>query len=264
VARRVAPLRCTAEIMKRSIFMPFTASCWLALACGQGAADGTAQPSGAPTSSGSSLSAAQGFIEEEQAPLDGSGCNSAVKTQSSCVSWTLASESLPLDLYIMFDQSGSMCSCTDPDAAAICPNPDCNETRIDAIRRATEQFLIDPASAGIGVGLGRFGERPIGEASCDAATHATPSVPLGLLPDHASTIVQALNRLQPTGETPTGAALRGACSYARDSRAAAPDRRVVLLLVTDGQAGGASELPGGHLLPIASRRGGGRRGMPQL
>src|SRR5690606_32707504 len=80
----------------------------------------------------------------------------------SCVGISIATESLPLDIHIMFDQSGSMCSCLDPDAAQICPNPDCGETRLDAIRQATAEFLNDPDSAGIGVGLGRLGSQPIG------------------------------------------------------------------------------------------------------
>ena len=75
----------------------------------------------------------------------------------------------------MFDQSGSMCSCVDTTASQICPNPDCRETRMDAVRAATEQFLLDPKSAGIGVGLGHFGRQAIGQASCDANDFDQPN-----------------------------------------------------------------------------------------
>jgi Mg-chelatase subunit ChlD len=39
----------------------------------------------------------------------------------------------------------------------------------------------------------------------------------------------------PRGEPPTGSALRGACRYAAARRLSAPDRRVAVLLVTDGE-----------------------------
>jgi hypothetical protein len=45
----------------------------------------------------------------------------------------------------------------------------------------------------------------------------------------------SLNKIEPVGETPTGAAIRGACSYARTRKAADPGRNVVILLVTDGE-----------------------------
>jgi von Willebrand factor type A domain len=154
---------------------------------------------------------------------------------TACVGQTYAGESIPLDIYIMFDQSGSMCSCLDPDAAQTCPNPACGETRLDAVRNATERFLLDPESAGIGVGLGLFGKQPIGQASCDVADYAAATVGVGPVPEHAASVVQALGQLQPTGETPTGAAIRGACSYAGSWKRQVPHHQVVILLLTDGK-----------------------------
>jgi hypothetical protein len=177
---------------------------------------------------------------DERAAAENSERNGAVRcgapaASESCVGETYAGESIPLDIYIMFDQSGSMCSCLDPSAAQTCPNPACGETRLDAVRAATEQFLLDPDSAGIGVGLGRFGTQPIGQASCRVEEYATPAVGVGALPAHASNIMAALNRIEPTGETPTGAAIRGACSYARGWKESAVGHQVVVLLLTDGK-----------------------------
>ena len=152
---------------------------------------------------------------------------------SGCVGQAYEGETLPLDLYIMFDQSGSMCSCIDPVGGQLCPDPDCSETRLDAVRAATAAFLSDPASAGIGVGIGYFGKQPIGSASCDVADYSAPAVPIGTLPEHAGAITDSLSAIAPTGETPSGAAIRGACEYARSHKAEHPEREVVLLLDRD-------------------------------
>jgi hypothetical protein len=109
------------------------------------------------------------------------------------------------------------------------PNP-----RIDHVRTAIAQFLSDPESAGIGVGIGYFGYMDAGNTSCDPSRYSTPAVPIGPLPSHAQNILTSLNAIQPTGETPTGAAIRGACTYAAQYRQVNPTHSVVILLVTDG------------------------------
>jgi len=51
--------------------------------------------------------------------------------------------------------------------------------------------------------------------------------------DHEA-VIASLDARMPTGETPTGSALRGACGYAKSERAAHPERALVILLMTDG------------------------------
>ena len=130
---------------------------------------------------------------------------------SGCVGESHEGENIPLDIYIMFDQSGSMCSCIDPEGGQACPDPKCAATRLDAVREAAAAFLADPASAGIGVGIGYFGKQPIGEASCNIDDYRSAAVDIGALPDHAGAIMESLSKIEPTGETPTDAAIRGAC-----------------------------------------------------
>ncbi len=154
---------------------------------------------------------------------------------SGCVGAAYEGETLGLDIYIMFDQSGSMCSCIDPPGGQACPDPNCEQTRLDAVRAATKSFLADKASTGIGVGIGYFGKQPIGEASCEVAEYAEAAVEIGILPDHAEAIVDSLSSIEPTGETPSGAAIRGACTYARAHKKENPAREVVILLLTDGK-----------------------------
>jgi hypothetical protein len=164
---------------------------------------------------------------------------------TTCGGDVFVGKSVPLDIYIMFDQSASMCACLDADAGQLCLESGCKRTRLDAVRQAMEQFVVDPTSAGIGVGLGVFGQQAIGQTSCDIATDEEPTVTIGALPEQASALTASLSGLELAGETPTGPALRGACAYARDYRATTPQHQVVLLLLTDGRPEAPSTCRGG-------------------
>jgi hypothetical protein len=183
--------------------------------------------------------------EPGRAGASGQGSCSPPDSDGACVGQTYAGESIPLDIYVMFDQSGSMCSCLDAAASQVCPNPDCSETRLDAVRDATSQFLNDPKSAGIGVGLGYFGKQAIGQASCAQSEYDAAAVGIGALPEHASAIMNSLNQVAPTGETPTGAAIRGACTYASAYKQNTPGHQVVILLLTDGKPEAPATCQGG-------------------
>jgi hypothetical protein len=181
--------------------------------------------SGANPGSGGSATVSGGGTTSCSLEDDGSGC----------VGEAYEGETIGLDIYIMFDQSGSMCSCIDPAGGQACPDPNCEQTRLDAVRSATRSFLADRASNGIGVGIGYFGKQPIGEASCDEDDYSEATVEIGLLPDQAEAINDSLSSIEPTGETPSGAAIRGACTYARAHKERNPAREVVILLLTDGK-----------------------------
>ena len=140
--------------------------------------------------------------------------------QNGCVGRFYEGESVPLDIYIMFDQSGSMLN----DVGGL--------TRLAAVQQATREFLRDPQSEGIGVGIGYFGYQPIGETRCEDALYTSPDVPVST--DHEP-VIQSLDERMPTGETPTASALRGACSYAAEWKRTHQGRGVVILLVTDGK-----------------------------
>jgi hypothetical protein len=133
-----------------------------------------------------------------------------------------SAETIPLDIYVLFDQSGSMSSPAD------------TGNRLDAVRAAAADFLRARESAGIGVGIGYFGYQPLGEASCDPNDYDDPAVPIAKLPDNAGALLQSLNAVVPTGETPTGAAVRGACSAATSWLDDNPGHAVVMLVITDG------------------------------
>ncbi len=146
------------------------------------------------------------------------GCSST--SVNGCFGTDYEGEAVPLDIYVMFDQSGSMSN----DVGGI--------TRLEAVQRAAAQFLRDPESAGIGVGIGYFGKQPIGSVSCDHAVYAQPDVSISI--DHEAVINSLASRM-PTGETPTAASIHGACQYAQAHRQQKPDHAVVILLMTDGK-----------------------------
>jgi len=154
---------------------------------------------------------------------------------NGCVGEGYEGESVPLDIYIMFDTSGSMLN-----------EVGGGETRMQAIQEAAAAFLRDPASEGIGVGIGYFGYLPLGSTSCDSAEYATPDVEVTT--DHEA-VIASLDAREPTGETPTAAALRGACGYARAEQDAHPERALVVLLMTDGKPEAPISCGGGGCCP---------------
>jgi len=140
----------------------------------------------------------------------------------SCSAAVYEAEVIPADLYVMFDSSGSM------DTAVA------GTKRIDAVRDALVQFVGDPGSAGLGIGLGVFGHLPLGFTSCDPRDYDEPLAPFGLLPGYRDAFEQALDALRPSGETPTAAAIRGACAYVGAWRKSNPSHYTAVVLVTDG------------------------------
>lgn len=174
-----------------------------------------------PSSSGSG-----GRIGVNPGSPTGSRCSWAIPDRADCAGKFYNGRGITPDIYVLFDVSGSMAT-----------RDDGTLMRIDAVRDALESFLNDPGSSGIGVGIGYFGTQPLSCActSCDPADYATPAVAIDALPGQLRALTTSLGGATPTGETPTGAALRGACGYAGGYKQAHPGHDVVLLLVTDGE-----------------------------
>ncbi len=180
-----------------------------------------------------------------------------VSSACECASSTQTATLIPLDIFIMMDQSGSMGETTGTGAA-----------KWDAVTAAVKAFVQDPASAGIGVGIQYFplsddcpsscdtsAEKAACKAaggscstfifitSCDGCTskmcsapeYAKPEVAIQTLPAAASAITTSLAKHGPVGTTPTQAALQGAVDYAKSHALANPTHTVVVLLATDGE-----------------------------
>jgi hypothetical protein len=140
----------------------------------------------------------------------------------------------------MFDLSCSMsCSTENVGCCRNSNNPDpLEEWRIQPVREAMRTFLQDPASAGIGVGLGFFGDHDVNEPDdpqvCSLAAHSDSSVDIALLPGNSAALIAQLDAGEPQGGTPTHLAIDGACAYSASWKAGNPTHKVVILLVTDG------------------------------
>jgi hypothetical protein len=75
-------------------------------------------------------------------------------------------------------------------------------------------------------------------ASCSVASYETPVVPIGDLPNSATSMTDTLAVTIPQGRTPTTPAVRGALNHLRARAMADAGRKPVLVLATDGVPGG--------------------------
>src|SRR6185295_9060091 len=91
-------------------------------------------------------------------------CNWDTPDLAACAGQLYSGQGITPDIYVVFDVSGSMAT-----------KDDGTTMRIDAVRGALTSFLNDPASAGIGVGIGYFGTQPLECActSCNPADYTT-------------------------------------------------------------------------------------------
>jgi hypothetical protein len=166
------------------------------------AARGGSGGAGGGATGGTGGSAGTGVIDPGKGGMDAG--------PMTCGGDKYQAEKRPLDMYVMFDDSGSMIPWW-----------------LSATQAFT-QFINAPESAGIGVGLQFFG------TSCDVATYATPKVAIAPLPGNSQALTAAFPII-PIESTPTDPALRGAVQHARSWAVAHPDHKVVVLLVTDGE-----------------------------
>jgi hypothetical protein len=164
--------------------------------------------------------------------FSGTGTGTGTGVGGGCATTTQQAQKIPLDMYIMLDQSGSM------DLSVG------NGTRWDAVTSALKTFIQQPQSAGLGVGIQFFGVGPdTFNDSCTASDYANPLTPDGngqpgveiaTLPGNATALVNAINAHSPNTLTPTSAALQGLVDHAAAWQQAHPDHVVVAVFATDG------------------------------
>lgn len=140
-----------------------------------------------------------------------------------CNATSVEAEKVPVDVFMMIDQSLSM---LDPDVSG--------NTRWGSIVDALTQFVHAKESDGFGVGLQYFGLGLAG-VSCTPEDYAMPEVEIAALPDNADAIVNSISAHVPSSVTPTPPALQGALMHATSYKMQHPTHAVVVLLVTDGE-----------------------------
>lgn len=196
------------------------------------------------------------------------GSTSSGGVGGGCASESKKAEAIPLDLMVMFDQSGSM---SDSTGAG---------TKWNVCTTAFKQFLQDPASAGIGVGIQYFGLPEGGGMacpsmcqtdadcpgmcgpcfgafppfapgvcfggasagdSCNPVDYSGAEVEIAPLPGVAQAIITSLGKHSPSTGTPTHPALSGAITHAQNWHAQNLDHTVVVVFITDGDPSGCNE-----------------------
>jgi len=147
---------------------------------------------------------------------------------------------VPSVFYLMLDSSGSMVN--DPftlaglvedilDLFGLGQSPP-QPTKWDYAVAGLKDFIRDPASAGIELGLGYFPDVGL----CDGSGYDVPFVDLGVLPENEPALTSSLDTRVPDGGTPLEGALRGATNFCLAFNANNPDASCVAVLITDGAA----------------------------
>lgn len=186
---------------------------------------------------------------------DGGGSNGGDVDAPACASSMTKADQIPLDLFIMLDQSTSM-----DEAVAT------GGSKWDAATGALKTFLQQPNLGGVAVGIQYFAVSPGGSCplscssaspcpgacgpcianvcvggiggggdSCTASDYATPEVEIAPLPGASGPLTTSINNHSPTTGTPTSAALQGAVDHARTWATAHPGDAVVTVFATDGE-----------------------------
>ncbi len=178
-------------------------------------AAGNATESGQPTSSGNGFNFADGS----------SGAGGGDLIDSACANSTDEAKNVPLDLYIMFDKSGSMAGPKWVQSTA-----------------ALQGFFESPTNAGIGIALRFFPDDKCDGTQCSVSACSTPKVPVGYLTNlsaptdaHEQLLLDSFIGVVPSGGTPLSAALDGAIAWGNASIVSNPGHKAVIVLVTDGE-----------------------------
>jgi hypothetical protein len=185
------------------------------------------------------------------APSAGMPVNPGSTPGETCAAKAFTPEKVPVDIHILVDSSLSM----GLDAGGM--------SKWDRAKQAMQAFVTDPKSAALGVGLTFFPNRTATNINtCRIDYYTTPAVPIAPLPMNETPMVTAIGSRALWGDTATRPALEGTLMSLRAHAANNPDRRPVLLLVTDGLPNGC--LPGNTIEGIAEFLTAARTGTPSI
>jgi len=149
----------------------------------------------------------------------------------------------PVDVLLVLDQSSSMGTRTP-----------LGPTLWQALTSALDVFMGSPASEGLGIGAVFFpaSSSPVACRACDPGCYAAPEFAIASLPAARADLTATLRAREPSGGTPTAAALRGARTHLEAWAASHPDHEVVMVLATDGQASECSPTDAFGLAALAA------------
>jgi von Willebrand factor type A domain len=161
---------------------------------------------------------------DQRVGIDAPAC-SALEAETEII---VVTTTVPVDLYFVYDKSSSML------LADVLGSPNRWDAMAAAIGSFVDASMDDGGSAGLGIGMAFF---PIGTplASCNVADYALPVVDVAPLPANAAAIKNAVATQMLGLTTPTVPALQGAVQYGTAYQTAHPDRKLALVLATDGE-----------------------------
>ncbi|MDI1445656.1 vWA domain-containing protein [Polyangium sp. 6x1] len=182
------------------------------------ATNGATETSGTGGSGGADPSGATG-TGGDMFDFDGGMMNGDGGGEEACAQTGGKAEPVELDLVILLDRSGSMYG-----------------QNWNGATTAIKQFVEDPASAGINVGILYFPvDAPPDGLVCNYHHYDDLSVQIGALPGNAPALVQSINGESPNGgSTPMYGALEGALFNATAYKDAHPNHKVILVFASDG------------------------------
>ncbi len=147
---------------------------------------------------------------------NGTGAN--MSTGTGCISTNEKAEPTPLDMVFVLDWSQSMQGASWQGSTA-----------------ALQEFVEDPASAGIGAGLVFFPTiKENFDDTCDPQLYSLLDVPIAPLPGNAFAITNAMPADAVGAPSPLYAGLRGAVQAAVARQDLLPTHKVVVVLASDG------------------------------
>lgn len=190
-----------------------------------------------------------GGASSDSGPGSGGGFEGSGGSSSggfdACATASVAGERIPVQMYIMFDKSGSMLM----------------DQKWAGAKAALIAFFQDEDSAGLNIALRFFpDDEPVAgcnENACSEVACTAPLVQVGELnaqtavndPQQAA-LVAAVESRNPSGQTPLYSALAGATEWAVAN--ATPDRTTAVVLVTDGEPNDNCNQPNGSIAPLAA------------
>jgi hypothetical protein len=165
---------------------------------------------------------------------NGSGGSTHINPDAACDAQVKKAEALPVDMYIMFDQSTSMSD----------PLPDNSGSWWSAAQAAVTSFVNNNRATGMGVGLQYFGLphsvpgctsfSTLAGDCCDPAVYQKPEIEIGLLPANSAALAASIAAHAPVSFTPTLPALQGAIDHMKAWAPQHLGRAPVVVFVTDG------------------------------
>ncbi|MCU0661009.1 MAG: VWA domain-containing protein [Myxococcota bacterium] len=162
---------------------------------------------------------------------------------------------MPLDMLLALDTSYSM------DFAPV----GAPSSKWFAVKEAIKSFSACQNCNGLGIGVQYFPLRKL----CSVADYGLPAVEFLELPDLAGVTAASLDEQRMAGGTPMVPLMQGALDYTRAYATANPERRVVIVLATDGIPDDTCQVGGEGMLPntidnVIELAGQGARSVPSV